>query len=193
MTSLLRPVTALALSATVLTGCLPGGDDETADGTSQSTGVTEASGALTGNPEDGAKQAGIDLENPPAPIAETTVKISAGQDVEATKVELLELKRHENVMLATFRLTGEGRGSETKSAFSLMGNTGFRPVFIDMKNLEKYRHVDDLATDVTAARAPLGDPVYVFTAFPLPREGVTAMDLQVSGGSPVIPDVPMPQ
>ena len=190
MKTFLRPVAVLALSATVLAGCLPSGDDDNATGAES---AQQTSGAVTGNPEDGAKQVGIDLENPPAAIAEMTMKLSGRNEVESTKIELLELKRHENVMLATFRLTGEGRGSEPTNAFRLLGSSTFDPVFIDMKKLEKYRNVDDLTTNIVDTRAPLGDPVFVFTAFPLPRDGVTAMDLQVSGGSPVIPDVPMPQ
>ncbi len=180
-----RTAAAAALTLTLLTGCLPGGDDEAKDGPS--------SGVVTGNPDDGAKQAGIDLANPPAPIAETTVELHSNQDIDSTKVELLELKRHENVMLATFRLTGSGRGNKNTSAFSLLGNSGFRPVFIDMKKLEKYRHVDDLTSSNTDTTAPLGEPVFMFTAFLLRRDGVTEMDLQVTGGSPVIPGVPMPQ
>lgn len=183
-----RAIALGAAAVLALSGCsLLGGDDEGADATSQTSGV------VTGNPdENGAKVAGIDLKNPPAAIAEATVQIN-NDSVDTTKIELLELRRDDNVMLATFRLTGEGRGTENKSAFKLLGWSSFEPVLIDMKNLEKYRHVDDLTSDATEASAPLGQPVYVFTAFPLAREGVTAMDLRVTSESPAIEDVPMPQ
>jgi hypothetical protein len=95
-------------------------------------------------------------------------------------------------MLATFRLTGEGRGNEEKNASQLLDYSTFRPVFIDMKKLEKYRHVDDLTTQAGNVKARLGEPVFLFTAFPLPREGVTSMDLQMTGATPVVPDIPMP-
>ena len=189
MKTFLRPVAVLALSATVLAGCLPGGDDDNATG---GESAQQTSGAVTGNPEDGAKQVGIDLENPPAAIAEMTMKLSGRNEVESTKIELLELKRHENVMLATFRLTGEGRGNEEKNAHQLLGYSSFQPVFIDMKKLEKYRHVDDLTTRPGNVKARLGEPIFMFTAFPLPRDGVTSMDLQMTGAAAVVADIPMP-
>lgn len=190
MKSLCRPVAVLALSATVLAGCLPGGDDETSSG--NGAGEQQTSVAVTGNPEDGAREAGIDLANPPAPIAKVTFKPSGQDDIDTTTIELLELKRHENVMLATFRLTGEGRGNEEKNAHQLLGYSSFQPVFIDMKKLEKYRHVDDLTTRPGNVKARLGEPIFMFTAFPLPRDGVTSMDLQMTGAAAVVADIPMP-
>lgn len=184
-----RAIALGAAAALALSGCsMLGGDDEGADASSSQT-----SGVVTGNPdENGAKTAGIDLENPPAAIAEATVKIN-NDSVDETKIDLLELRRDDNVMLATFRLTGQGRGTESKSAFKLLGWNSFQPVLIDMKNLEKYRHVEDLTSSGTEVTAPLGQPVYMFTAFPLPRDGVTAMDLRVTSESPSIEDIPMPQ
>lgn len=183
-----RAIALGAAAALTLSGCsMLSGDDGDTDGTSQTSGV------VTGNPdENGAKAAGIDLDNPPAAIAEATVTVDR-DSIEETKIELLELRRDDNVMLATFRLTGEGRGTEKKSAFRLLGWSSFSPTFVDMKNLEKYRHVDDLTSDETEAEAPLGQPVYLFTAFPLPREGVTEMDLRVTSEAPAIEDIPMPQ
>lgn len=196
---------ALGAAATLaLGGCsMLGGGDEGSDAASSSSGQSSGTSATTGTTDagttdagagdsNGAKQAGIDLDNPPAPIAETRIK-DVGDDIDETTIELLELRRDDNVMLATFRLTGDGRGREPKTTLKLLGLQSFRPVLLDMKNLEKYEHVEDLTSDETAAAAPLGEPVYVFTAFPLPREGVTAMDLQVTPGSPAIEDVPMPQ
>src|SRR5690606_38498590 len=108
-------------------------------------------------------------------------------------VELVELRKDTNVILATFRLTGEGRGTEPVSAFDLLGNKSFRPVFVDMENMEKYRHVTDLTSSDLGVEAPLGQPVYMFTAFPLPREGVETMDLQIVSARAEIVDVPMPK
>lgn len=183
-----RAIALGAAAVLALSGCsMLGGDDEGADATSQTSAV------VTGNPdENGAKVAGIDLDNPPAAIAEATLTVDRDA-IEETKIELLELRRDDNVMLATFRLTGEGRGTEKASGYDLLGNSAFAPVFIDMKNLEKYRHVEDLSSNEVDASAPLGQPVYLFTAFPLPRDGVTAMDLRVTSESPAIEDVPMPQ
>lgn len=184
-----RAIALGAAAALALSGCsMLGGDDEGAGSSSSQT-----SGVVTGNPdENGAKTAGIDLENPPAAIAEATLNVDRDA-IEETKIELLELRRDDNVMLATFRLTGSGRGTEKASGYDLLGNSSFAPVFIDMKNLEKYRHVEDLSSDEVDASAPLGQPVYLFTAFPLPRDGVTAMDLRVTSESPAIEDIPMPQ
>ena len=177
-----------AAAALALSGCsLVGGDDDAGSSSSTSSGVVNGDASTNG-----AKAAGIALDNPPKPMAELRLQIN-GDDVETTKVELLELRRKDNVMLATFRLTGDGRGTEPTSAFYLLGAGNFEPTFIDMKRLEKYEHVSELTSSVTEATAPLGEPVYVFTAFPLPREGVTEMDLHVTSAAPAIEAVPMPQ
>lgn len=179
-------VALVVATATAVGGCsVLDSEDDSSSSTS--------SGVVTGDAnENGAKQAGIDLENPPKAIADGTIK-DVGDDIDSTKIELLELRRDEHVMLATFRLTGDGRGNEKTSAFKLLGQSSFRPVFLDMKNLEKYRHVDDLTSDEVDATVPLGEPVYLFTAFPLPRDGVKTMDLRVTSDSPVIEDIPMPK
>lgn len=177
----------LLAATTALGGCsaLGGGDD--ASSSSSTSGVVNGDANTNG-----AKAAGIDLKNPPKAIAEATINVNQ-DSIDTTKIELLELRRDDNVMLATFRLTGKGQGTEPKTAFKLLGWSSFAPVLIDMKNLEKYRHVDDLTSDDVSAEAPLGQPVYLFTAFPLPREGVTAMDLLVTSESPAIEDIPMPK
>lgn len=193
-----RVVALAAATATALSGCSMLSSDSDSSGSSgssessQSEGSGEGSEVNADTQENGAIEAGFDPANPPEPIAKSTMVTNQG-DVETTTIELLELRRDENVMLATFRLTGEGRGTETLSASELLGLNGFEPVFIDMKNMEKYKAVDDLTSAIHAAQAPLGEPVYMFTAFPLPREGVETMDLRAAPSAPAIKDVPMPK
>ena len=99
-----------AAAALALSGCsLVGGDDDAGSSSSTSSGVVNGDASTNG-----AKAAGIDLDNPPKPMAELRLQIN-GDDVETTKVELLELRRKDNVMLATFRLTGDGRGTATST------------------------------------------------------------------------------
>lgn len=183
-------LTAAAIATVVgLSGrSLLSGDDDAKGGSSASS----SSGTVSGD-ENGAKEAGIDLKNPPKPMAKATFKPANDQDIDRTTIELLELRRRDNVMVATFRLTGEGRGNANKNAFYLLGATSFAPVFIDMQKLEKYKSIDDLTSDESSTTAPLGEPVFLFTAFPLPRDGVTSMDLRMNSFTPVIEDVPMPQ
>lgn len=192
-------ISAIALSAAAavaLTGCSLGGTDQ-ASGSDSGDAAHSAQHAAAQSDgvdaeESGAKDAGIDPDDPPEAIASTTLHVNEG-DVDSTKVELVELRRDENVMLATFRLTGQGRGTEDTTAFDLLGDHSFDPVFVDMKNMEKYTKVDDLTSNDIAVEAPLGKPVYLFTAFPLPRQGVDTMDLQVLSARPEIVDVPMPK
>ncbi|KRE39108.1 hypothetical protein ASG73_01785 [Janibacter sp. Soil728] len=193
MTMRTRVVALGAATALALTGCsMLGADDSDGDAGADASS-SQTSGVVNGDAStNGAKAAGIDLKNPPKPIAEQTITVDQ-DSVDETKVELLELRRDDNVMLATFRLTGTGRGTEDKTAFKLLGWSSFAPVLIDMKNLEKYKHVEDLTSDDISASAPLGQPVYMFTAFPLPRDGVTEMDLRVTSESPAIEDIPMPK
>lgn len=183
-----RAIALAAAAATALSGCsMLGGDDE-----DKESGSPESSGVVNGDAnENGAKEAGLDTSKPPKPIAEATLRRNSDV-IESTKIELLELRRDDNVMLATYRLTGEGRGTEPQDAGDLLGTHTFEPVFIDMKNMEKYRNIDDMTSSLDAS-APLGDPVYVFTAHPLPRKGVTSMDLQVTSVLASIEDVPVPK
>ena len=192
-------ISAIALSAAAavaLTGCSLGGSDQASGDDSGNAAHSAQNAAAEGEgvdaEESGAKDAGIDPDDPPEAIASTTLQVNEG-DVDSTKVELVELRRDENVMLATFRLTGQGRGTEDTSAFDLLGDHSFDPVFVDMKNMEKYTKVDDLTSNDIAVEAPLGKPVYLFTAFPLPRQGVDTMDPQVLSARPEIVDVPMPK
>lgn len=194
-------ISAIALSAAAavaLTGCSLGDSDQ-ASGDDSGQAAHSAQNAASGSDgggvdaeESGAKDAGIDPDNPPKAIASTTLHVE-NDAVDSTKVELVELRRDENVMVATFRLTGQGRGTEDTSAFDLLGDNTFAPTFVDFKNMEKYTNVTDLTSNDIAAEAPLGKPVYVFTAFPLPRQGVDTMDLQLISARPEITDVPMPK
>ncbi len=178
---------AIAAAATMaMSGCsMLGGDDE-------EKSDSESAGVVDGDVnENGAKSAEIDVSDPPKPLAEAEMRVN-DDDIESTKIELLELRRKDNVMLATYRLTGEGRGTETQSASDLLGTYSFEPVFIDMDKMEKYRNISDMTSSLNVS-APLGEPVFVFTAHPLPRKGVTSMDLQMTSGLASIDDVPMPK
>lgn len=192
-----RAVALAAATATALSGCSMLQQDADSSSESQSSGSSEgseSSGTVNADTEkNGAKAANIDLENPPEAIASVTLDRLNHDTVEKTKVELVELRKDTNVMLATFRLTGEGRGTEDARAWDLLGDTSFDPVFVDMENMEKYHNVDDLTSSDTYTEAPLGQPLYMFTAFPLPREGVETMDLQIVSARPEIVDVPMPK
>lgn len=193
-----RAIALAAATGVALSGCSmigaedAGGDSTTATSESSQSAEGSQDAAEEEPSENGAAQAGFDAENPPEPIGQ--LKLTNVDDVvESTTIDLLQLRRDENVMLATFRLTGEGRGAEGTTAFSLLGDESFRPVFIDLENMEKYNSIADLTSNYARATAPLGEPVYLFTAFPLPREGVTEMDLQVVSTAQVIEDVPMPE
>lgn len=193
-----RVVALAAATATALSGCSmlsPGGDSSESQSQSSGSGEeSESSGTVNADTEkSGAKAANIDTDNPPKAIASVTLDRLNHDTVEETKVELVELRKDTNVMLATFRLTGEGRGTEPTSAFALLGNNSFRPVFVDMENMEKYRNVNDLTSSDIGVEAPLGQPLYMFTAFPLPRAGVETMDLQIVSARAEIVDVPMPK
>lgn len=191
-----RIVALAAATATALSGCsmLPtDGDSSGSSGSSESSESGQGSGGESGEATtQTALAAGIDPQDPPEPIAKGTFRPNS-DDVESTTIELVKLTPKDNVLLAVFRFTGEGRGNEMTSIYDLIGDQPFNPVFIDLKNLEQYENVDDLTTEVVTTKAPLGDPVYLFTAFPLPRDGVTEMDLRLTPQSGAIEGVPMPQ
>ncbi|NYF98266.1 hypothetical protein [Janibacter cremeus] len=188
-----RAVALAAATATALSGCSMLSSDGDSSGSSESSESGQASEGESGEATtQTALAAGIDPEDPPKAIAEGTFK-SSSDDVSSTKIELLKLQPKDNVMLAVFRFTGDGRGNAETSVYDLMGKRSFDPVLIDLKNLEKYTTVDDLSPSPVYTKAPLGDPMYYFTAFPLPRDGVEAMDLRMAEQMGAIEDVPMPQ
>lgn len=193
-----RAVALAAATATALSGCSMlslDGDSSGSSESSESSDSSESAQDSGGDSGDATTQtalaAGIDPEDPPKAIAEGTFKPNS-DDVESTKIELVKLTPKDNVMLAVFRFTGEGRGNQATSIFSLLGSHSFRPELIDLENLEKYSVVGDLNSDVNT-RAPLGEPMYYFTAFPLPRDGVESMDLRMTEQMGAIEDVPMPK
>ena len=184
-----RVIAVAAAAATALSGCSMLSTEGDDSGSSSSDGSSVVEGG-----EESAKTAlaaGVDPEDPPEPIATGTFSPSS-DSIETVTIDLLKLEAKDNLMLATFRFTGEGRGNASTSIRNMIGG-GFYPVFIDLENLEKYKSVDDLKTDEWSTAAPLGEPVYLFTAFPLPRDGVTEMDLQLTEQSGSIEGVPMPQ
>lgn len=187
-----RVVALAAATATALSGCSMLSSDADSSGSSGSAESSSESGGESGEiTTKTALAAGIDPENPPKAIAKGTFHPNS-DDVESTTIELVKLTRKENVMLAVFRFTGEGRGNQATSIYDLLGNQSVEPVFIDLENLEKYSVVDDLSSDLHT-RAPLGEPMYYFTAFPLPRDGVESMDLRMTEQMGAVEDVPMPQ
>ena len=101
-------------------------------------------------------------------------------------------ERRDNVLLATFRFTPEGSTSEDVSIFKLLGNHSFRPELVDLKNLKKYGHVEELTGDVTAARSEVVESLYAFTAFPIPPADVTTIDMRVSDQAPLIEGLTLP-
>lgn len=194
-----RVVALAAATATALSGCSMLSGDEGSDSTSASEspassesgqGSAEGSGDATTKT---ALAAGVDPDNPPKAIAKGVFHPADSDTVEATTIELLKLQPKDNVMLAVFRVTGEGRGNEVASVYDLLGNRPFEPVFIDLENLEKYRVIEDLTLNEVYTEAPLGDPIYMFTAYPLPRDGVEKMDLRMAEQMGAIEGVPMPQ
>ena len=199
-----------AITATAVAGCAGGNDTGTkapdeATTAVPTTAATEAPGdeASGGEPtttegdakadpeENGAAQAGIDLDNPPEPIGEVTMPVNA-KGISKVKVEVLELRKRDNVLLATFRFTPEGSTSEDVSIFKLLGNHSFRPELVDLKNLKKYGHVEELTGDVTAARSEVVESLYAFTAFPIPPADVTTIDMRVSDQAPLIEGLTLP-
>ena len=185
-----RVIAVAAAAATALSGC----SMLSTDGDDSGSSSSDESSVVEGGEESAktALAAGVDPEDPPEPVATGTFSPSS-DDVDTTTIELVKLQPKDNVMLATFRLTGEGRGNASTSVYDLLGGQRFSPVFVDLDNLEKYKNIEDLSTDNFSTKAPLGEPVYVFTAFPLPRSGVEQMDLQLTQQSGSIEGIPMPK
>lgn len=195
-----RVVALAAATATALSGCSMLSSDGDSSGSSGSSESSQSGQGSGGDSEGESGEAttqtalasGIDPEDPPKPIAEGTYTPN-GDEVESTKIELVKLQPKDNVMLAVFRFTGDGRGNADASVYDLMGGRSFEPVLIDLENLEKYTIVEDLSSNSVYTEAPLGEPFYFFTAFPLPRDGVESMDLRLAEQMGAVEDVPMPQ
>lgn len=167
--------------------------DSSDGGRSEDAPENEGEGGETsGDPAtNGAAQAGIDLADPPDPIGEVIVPI--GHDgIDETKVEVLEAKKRGKVLLVTLRFTPEGTTSDGISIFSAMGEQSFAPALIDLDNLKKYEYVPTLTSGAVVAKVKVGEPLYGFTAFPLPPDDLTSIDMKVSELAPTIEDLPLP-
>lgn len=199
-----RLVASVFVATALLVGCSGGGssgaDKSTtteAGASSQADATTKPAGTKpTGNgssadpKENGAAAAGIDLKNPPKPIGEVTVPINE-DGITGTKVEVLEVKPRDNVLLVTLRFTPEGTTSDRVTIFQAMGQHSLRLELIDLKNLKRYEAVQALTSDSVGGKTEMGGSLYGFTAFPLPPDDVKTMDLKVSDLAPSIEDLPL--
>lgn len=197
-----RALTVIVVAAGGLAACSSDNDSEEAtEATSTSAfegrdeGSDEASTTddeATGDPkENGAAEAGIDLDNPPDPIGEVTLQIDR-DGITQTKVEVLEAKKRGKVLLVTFRFTPEGTTSEKLTIFKALGQRSFAPALIDLEALKKYEYVPELTVEGVGAEVGVGEPLYGFTAFPPPPDDVDIVDMLVSDLAPPIEDLPLP-
>lgn len=185
----LHPARLLA-SATVaclliLTGCSGDGAETDSGSTSAQSEKSSADGADTADTagsgdgaEDGAangaKAAGIDLDNPPKAIASMTVPGTPKGDVKDTLVELVRFEERGKVLLAVFRLTPHGTAEDVSANAAVQWD----PTMVDLTNLKSYDSVSELThgylTDLV-----MNEPNYLMAGFAIP-EHTDTIDIGVS-------------
>lgn len=181
-----RTLGGAALAVMLLAGCTGSGDD--ADATTSGAASTASPSSTAGTTADGAKASGIDPANPPKPLGSVTVPTPA-EGVESTLVELLELRRRDTVLVATFRVTPKPASSGTGDVTLAQAVGGaFAPQLLDLGNLKRYRYVEALRSDQRAVESVDGSPMYAFAAYAIPQ-GTSTVDVRVSDIAPLVEKV----
>ncbi len=200
-----RLIVAAALTALALTGCSGGGDDTpsgspSAGGSASSSGAPSTSGSAAPSAvPSSAETSGIDPQNPPEPIASATVPaVSPGEsDPKATlTVDLLGLKRQDDLVVATFAFTPSSTDDEADWLYAWLGGQGWSPYLVDTKNLTRHDVVKSkdgvsFASDYQGSKFSSGQTWYAFAAFAAPPTDVTTVDVAAVDGAPAFTEVPI--
>lgn len=193
---------AAALLATACSGSSTEAEDSPAASTTTGTEAAEETSAAEPAPDgelaEAARVAGVDPANPPEPIASTTMPAAAASVPVARpttmRVDLISLRRQDDLLVLTVGFTPEGDGNASSSYFGWTGNT-YSPSLIDTENLKKHSVVDSddgsLVTGTGAASTQIGSgqTLYTYAVFAAPPEGVTTMTVSTGQGAMPFTDV----
>lgn len=183
------------LSTAVVVAAFLSGCSATPAGPDESVAPSAAPSSSVVAPQaGGVAEAGIDPSNPPEAIARTTLPINGQNGIDSTLVEIVGMRHTESVLIVTFRFTADGAASSSEEAsiFEALGSQSLFPYLIDYENLKRYGAVPGLLSDITAIRAPLGEPMYAQAAFAYPENAET-VDVLINTSTPAIEKVPVPE
>ncbi|MDO5661159.1 MAG: hypothetical protein Q4G40_00560 [Brachybacterium sp.] len=207
-----RPTRRLAGAVLVLALALPGcsmglGDTPESsdppsiaeDGTEDENGENDGDAADAEQivADDGAEEAGIDVQALGDPVATVEIPAAVEGDPEATlTAELYPLERRGDTVLATvaFSVTSE-MSSDDRWLYHYLGDRRWTPHAIDTVNLRKHevmggRGGAQLAqTDSQGAKFRPGETFYAYAVFAAPPADVETMDVMVVEGAPLVKDV----
>lgn len=208
---------SVAAAALILGACSDdsgGSDDQPAEETTQTTDADSTDGAGAADTDEGddastqpdddspaadsARAAGIDPNNPPEPIASTTVAI---QGSDKATVDLYGLARQGDLVVLTLGVTlDEGTvtttGSESVPFFAWFGTT-WSPTLVDSTTLNLHQVVESddgpvmTATGSNTPRFGAGETYHLSATFAAPPEGVTTMTVNPMDGASSFLDVPI--
>lgn len=130
------------------------------------------------------------------PIATAEVPITRPGDPDATMtVSLLALTRSGDTLEATYEYTlhatTDGDSGRIDSLHEFNGATKFRPFLIDQKNLNKHLAIDEVSTESTELVLNPEKPKRGQWVFGAPPADVTAMDVVLWTGEPLVKQVPI--
>lgn len=200
-TALRRPLVPLTLAAALLlTGCSLGApaqfEESAAPAPAQS--ASPAEDAEEDASAESAQAAGIDPADLGDPIATITIPAVVEGDPEATMdVSLLSLRRDGKTVIANYSFLVHSTAVEQKERwiYHYLGGQAWEPHLIDSVNLTRHDVLGDYPneamTDYQGTQFRPGTTFYAYAAFAAPPEDVTAMNVAMVDGAPLVMDVPL--
>lgn len=164
---------ALALSA-----CAGSPASDTAPKPGQSEAPAEASTWGT------AANAGLDPNNPPAPIASTTMKNKSGVEY---KIDLLQVKRDGDKLVdVVWGITPQSAMPEGEnSLFYAINEYKWQPELIDVENLVMYHPIrideyghEPIMSDTVYTKLTANETSYIYATFPAPQSPTVSVHFQ---------------
>ncbi|WP_068253177.1 hypothetical protein [Janibacter corallicola] len=195
---------AAAALALLLTGCAGGDDGE--DSAPSSSAASESEGASDGGSgaddsgsselDEAAEQAGIDPEDPPEPVASTSVTANGAKQPTKMTFDLFGLERRGDLLVLTAAVTPDkGAKGKAQTYYGWM-NTRWSPQLVDTKNLKVHDVVTtDDGPEVMTDTAPLttpfgaGQTFYMYAVFAAPPKDVKTVTVKVVDGAPAVTGV----
>lgn len=193
-----RTIAAAMIAAAMLTACGGGnGGSGGADMNSSASTVDEGakSGEGDSDLDEAAKEAGIEPDSPPEPIATVTMPGSNIKTPDAETditLDLLGLRRDGDLLVLNLGFTPK-EGQRT-SYYGWTG-TSWAPQIVDTTNLKVHSVVEGPEGRLATGTGPTGIPVaggqtlYLYAVFAAPPKDVTTVTVKPADGAPAFTHV----
>lgn len=182
-----RAATLIAASAILLAGCTGDSDEsgKQADGGKEDSESSKV-----------VNDAGVDVTDLDDAVATQTVSLPGSDEEIELRIFPIEVRDQVQVLKIAVTPTSPISGSNgTKSLFSILGNSSFRPQLTDRENLKVYSVIsqgpNDWSIDPVEAKAARSETIIAWAIYAAPEDDVEAFDVSVLDSWPTFTDVPV--